>query len=64
MLTDNQIEMLTDQQLNAKIKRLSRRWCRHSFSGGDPQKREKFFELDRRLNRLETEYLKREEKGG
>ena len=62
MLTDYQIEMLNDEQLNAKIKRLSRRWCR--YQGGDPQKYNKFVELNKRLNKLESEYFKRETRKG
>ena len=29
MLTDYQIEMLSDEQVRAKLKRLEKRWCRH-----------------------------------
>ena len=62
MLTDYQIEMLSDQQLRAKVKRLEKRWCR--YQGGDPQKYNKFVELNKRLNKLEGEYFKRETRKG
>ena len=69
MLTDHQIEMLSDQQLRAKLKRLERRWCRLSWRlddrlYGDLQKQNKFVELNKRLNKLEGEYFKRSEKEG
>ena len=60
MLTDHQIEMLSDEQLNAKRIRLGRRWCRWPFGSSDLQKREKFVELNKRLNRLDKEYFERE----
>ena len=64
MLTDHQIEMLSDEQLRAKRKRLGRRWCRLPFSYGDPQKRKKFVELNKKLERLDKEYFKRETRKG
>ena len=64
MLTDNQIGMLSDEQLNAKRKRLGRRWCRWPFGSSDLQKREKFVELNKKLERLDKEYFKRETRKG
>ena len=64
MLTNYHIEMLSDEQLNAKRIRLGRRWCRWPFGSSDLQKREKFVELNKRLNRLDKEYLKRETRKG
>ena len=71
MLTDQQIEMLTDQQLRAKLKRLERRWCRLSWrledrlpSTLDPQKHNKLVELSKKLSKLESEYFKRDARKG
>ena len=63
-MTDSQIEMLSDQQLYAKMRRLGKRWTKITFSHASPEKMERYIQLTKKLNRLDKEYLKRIEKGG
>ena len=64
MLTDYQIEMLTDEQLRAKMKRLEKRWCRWPFKQRSTKNENKFVELNKRLKKLDNEYFKRETRKG
>jgi hypothetical protein len=51
--------MLTDNELQAKMIRLGRRWARSVFDKTPTLKNERIVKLLKKLNSLDKEYLKR-----